>query len=205
MRKRNILFIAVLIVTLGVLAHPFYMSPHAAQTAYTLQVDESVSSQPNGTGVAYDSLSDDTRSVFDEARQSDGQRATVYDPSPAMEELERYDYIEHEDQYYTYSLEGKDMATGMGELFRNLISGLAGLLLAISSLAWFRQEKPRPTTSYLLIAISGSALGAFTVQLHDNLFTPANISLWPPHIGISMFLIAFLLICWATVARISTR
>lgn len=202
MERRNVALLVAAGVCLLVLAQPLYAFPHANQSVYSFEIENMTASPPSGAAIAYDSLPEGAHAVVDEARRSDHNSSTVYGPSEAKAALEGHDYVRQGDAYYTYEIRGKDIARGSSLLFRDLISGLAGGVLAVSVRAWWRREYPVRTLRYGLIAIGGAIGGAYTVQVHDAVLTPATLGLWPPRIIISGVLLTALISLWVTAGLI---
>ena len=94
------------------------------------------------------------------------------------------------------------VTSGLILIFRDFISGLAGLVLAVTGRSFWRQERPTATSIYGIIAAAGATVGAYTVQAYDAVLTSAYVGLWPLRITISVAALTIATALWVGTGTI---
>lgn len=152
--------VLLLVVAVGVLAHPLYLWPHYGETPYFAY--SSPADEVDGTVVDYASLSPEARAVFDESL--DGQTDYLYESedSAAIETFEDVHYVRKDGTVYEIWLAHVDDNWLLGPLVRLPLSLLGGLLAVVG----LRRLRP-DTFGSRLWYVGGAALGLGSLVVLD--------------------------------------
>jgi len=199
----------VIIVALVVLAHPFVLFTDIGEPTYSLVVTEEASSAPDDAVVNYESLPESARERVDVALGDEQSERNADLSDAAIEALEGAAYVRTSEGTYRYRFERDPTTATHLLLFRYVVSGIAGTVLAVTLFRWFREGRSGiridDTGSGVNVTtaasgIVGAGLSVYSVQAHDALFTSAQTPLWPPTTGIYPFLFIAFAITWMLIS-----
>lgn len=190
MRRRRIVAAALILLGVGLLAHPIYLYTHVGQTAYFLGVDGARDDTPAGEAIAYADLPPDARAAFDAARRG-GAPISLWsgEDRGAVSVLRSHEYVRYEGRYYSYALGHGDRGFTTAFVVRPLLTALGSLLLVLGALI-AHAGGSRPFTPGRAVAVPAvAAFGGYAMEIYDARFDPG----FPSPIGIGAFLFVLLL------------
>lgn len=163
--------VAILLVLLGIglLAHPLYLWPHYGQTQHVLLVQPG-SDQPESF-IDYDSLSPAARAAFRDA-VSDGQRVLWSgEDDRAIDRFQNSPTIRYDGEYYRTGVRHTDSSDFTETLLRWYGTALSAFLIAFGGLVLYYGSW-RPLTPLRSLSVTAAVSIAFlATNAYDVLFS----------------------------------
>jgi hypothetical protein len=162
---------AVLLVVLGLglIAHPLYLWPHYGQQGYGLQVERTA--ELSGSIVEYDALPPDARAAFDAARAGEGARLWSGEDDQAIEALSGRQLVYHEGAYYrVLLLPGHARSSGLLHV-RWLLTALGTGIAVVGGLVRYTRTWQPLTPTRALWLPAALAVTVTGTNAYDVLFS----------------------------------
>lgn len=175
-RLNPIVAVLLVLVGIGLLAHPLYVWPHYAQSPFVVHV-QPTSDQPEQF-VEFESLDPAAQAAFEQAF-GDG-RHTLWsgDDDRAIRTLQTTPAVHYDGEYYRVAVQHTDSGFDFTILVRWFITALGAFLLVFGGLAvskgsWY----PFTPLNALLVPVA-VLLGFFLTNVYDVLFSGVRGSVW---------------------------
>lgn len=165
----------VVLLGVGILAHPLYLWPHYNQTPYSPGNVQQVpgDSLDQSTVIEYENAPRAAQESFDAARNGEYVPLWSGEEDQAITVLQNHRYVQYQGAYYEYDVVHADIPRLYTGLSRGLLTALGVFLVTWGLLAGYAQTwKPlSPVRTLLFVAVATVALVA--TQTYDVVYSGA--------------------------------
>lgn len=193
----------LILIGVGLLAHPIYLWPHYNQTPYSMTNVDRVTGEtpPEDAVIAYAGLPADAQRAFDDARRGEFRTLWSGEDDRAISALASHRYIRSEGDYYQYSFTHGDVPWVHVGLARGLMTTVGGFLIVLGGLMGYSGTWRPVTPLWSLLVPVGVAIGLVATQAYDVVYSGAGGTLPLPHDLISFLPVMTLFLGAGSVMR----
>lgn len=176
--QENLIAVGLLIILgLGLLAHPLYLWPHYGQSAFVMDVEE-LSSTPDEF-IHYNTLPGESQAIFQEAVTDGQQTLWSGEDEGAIENFEGGPAIQYEGDYYRVQFGHIDAGGGFVQIiFRWFLTAVSAFLIAFGGLVLYTGSwQPLTPTRSLWVPIAVT-IGFYVTNAYDVSYSGVEGSIW---------------------------